>query len=48
MRGLALFSLLHTSSLTKAYELGDAICMNQGSTLLSAHRDRDPEVFYAR
>ena len=41
MRGLALFSLLHTSSLTKAYELGDAICMNQGSTLPSAHRYRD-------
>ena len=41
MRGIALFSLLHTSSLTKAYELGDAICMNQGSTLPSAHRNRD-------
>src|ERR1019366_6735865 len=27
-----------SSSLTKAYELGDAICMNQGSTLPNAHR----------
>ena len=41
MRGRALFSLLHATSLTKACELADAICMKQGSTLPTAHRNRD-------
>ena len=39
--GPALFSLLHAASLTKACELADAIWMKQGSTVPTAHRNRD-------
>ena len=39
--GPALFSLLHATSLTKACKLADAIWMKQGSTVPTAHRNRD-------
>ena len=39
--GPALFSLLHATSLTKACKLADATWMKQGSTVPTAHRNRD-------